>query len=277
MGAPGAAVVAGAAPAAGGAADAGAAEAEPEKEEEPEEVDLGGGMDMFGGGDDCTLLPPRACARAALSGAARRMRPAARLSPRQAGGGGRAPRAARAPRPLSGRWTAAAGTAALAGARTTAAAPCRQECRKPQHGRRAAEAPLPPMPSCPAVANALSLAPSFPCSQIKCSRTVTVQMGETKGVIVISRALRAPGASPAPAAPRAPRRRRCSPGTPHAPRCAPCPARAARPTRTAEQGEGSGEWRGEAASERRRAMLTRRPRGSRRATPGPPAGARAAR
>ena len=40
--------------AAGGAAgDAGAAAAEPEKEEEPEEVDLGGGMDMFGGGDDC--------------------------------------------------------------------------------------------------------------------------------------------------------------------------------------------------------------------------------
>uniref|UniRef100_A0A7R9U3J3 Uncharacterized protein n=1 Tax=Pinguiococcus pyrenoidosus TaxID=172671 RepID=A0A7R9U3J3_9STRA len=48
----------GGAAAAGGAAaggaeggDAPAEEAEPEKEEEPEEVDLGGGMDMFGGGD----------------------------------------------------------------------------------------------------------------------------------------------------------------------------------------------------------------------------------
>eukprot|EP00636_Phaeomonas_parva_P001653 CAMPEP_0118872080 /NCGR_PEP_ID=MMETSP1163-20130328/14415_1 /TAXON_ID=124430 /ORGANISM="Phaeomonas parva, Strain CCMP2877" /LENGTH=117 /DNA_ID=CAMNT_0006807233 /DNA_START=36 /DNA_END=389 /DNA_ORIENTATION=+ len=46
----------GAAAAAGPAGDAGAAgaaeeEAEKEKEEEPEEVDLGGGMDMFGGGD----------------------------------------------------------------------------------------------------------------------------------------------------------------------------------------------------------------------------------
>uniref|UniRef100_A0A7R9Y926 60S acidic ribosomal protein P1 n=1 Tax=Pinguiococcus pyrenoidosus TaxID=172671 RepID=A0A7R9Y926_9STRA len=36
---------------AGGAGGAAEAEAEPEPEEEPEEVDLGGGMDMFGGGD----------------------------------------------------------------------------------------------------------------------------------------------------------------------------------------------------------------------------------
>ncbi|CAM9690039.1 unnamed protein product [Discosporangium mesarthrocarpum] len=39
----------------GGAGDAGAAEEEKkeeEKEEEEEEVDMGGGMDMFGGGDD---------------------------------------------------------------------------------------------------------------------------------------------------------------------------------------------------------------------------------
>uniref|UniRef100_A0A7S1U1W4 50S ribosomal protein L12 n=2 Tax=Phaeomonas parva TaxID=124430 RepID=A0A7S1U1W4_9STRA len=42
---------AGPAAAAGGDAGAAAEEAEPEKEEEPEEVDLGGGMDMFGGGD----------------------------------------------------------------------------------------------------------------------------------------------------------------------------------------------------------------------------------
>ena len=44
-----------AAPAAGGAAAEGgeaAAEEAPKEKEEPEEVDLGGGMDMFGGGDD---------------------------------------------------------------------------------------------------------------------------------------------------------------------------------------------------------------------------------
>uniref|UniRef100_A0A7S1XPS5 60S acidic ribosomal protein P1 n=1 Tax=Phaeomonas parva TaxID=124430 RepID=A0A7S1XPS5_9STRA len=40
-----------AAPAAAAGGDAGGAAPEPEKEEEPEEVDLGGGMDMFGGGD----------------------------------------------------------------------------------------------------------------------------------------------------------------------------------------------------------------------------------
>lgn len=47
-----------AAPAGGaGGADAGAAAEEeaPAEKEEPEEVDLGGGMDMFGGGDDCKL------------------------------------------------------------------------------------------------------------------------------------------------------------------------------------------------------------------------------
>ena len=45
------AAFASAAPAAGGA-DAGAAEAAKEEEEEEEEMDMGGGMDMFGGGDD---------------------------------------------------------------------------------------------------------------------------------------------------------------------------------------------------------------------------------
>ena len=48
----GGAVAAAGGAAAGGDAGAAAAEEAPEEKEEPEEVDLGGGMDMFGGGDD---------------------------------------------------------------------------------------------------------------------------------------------------------------------------------------------------------------------------------